>query len=160
MNILKGGMQVVKPEILPLWNWILGYFRNTDNLIRDLQRSNFYTVSGLDDTVARAVLLPVAIAYTLIVAYLFLKHVQIDYTQRDSIFLGLMWLVLTIIFEFSFGTFVIGYSLATLLYDYNIFAGRTWVLFLLTTAIAPFVVHKYILQKAQQSRPNIFHIIV
>jgi hypothetical protein len=108
----------------------------------------FIPLSGLDGTVARAALLPVAIVYTLILAYLFLKRVKIDYTQRDTIFIGLMWLVLTIIFEFSFGTFVMGYSLATLLYDYNIFAGRTWGLFLLTTAIAPFVVYKYILKRA------------
>ena len=106
----------------------------------------FIPFSGLDGTVARAVLLPVAIVYILIVAYLFLR-MQIDYTQRDTIFVGLMWLVLTIVFEFSFGTLVMGNTLENLLYDYNIFAGRTWVLFLLTTAISPFVVHKYILKR-------------
>jgi len=107
----------------------------------------FIPLSGLDGTVARAVLLPVAIVYILIVAYLFLQG-QIDYTQRDTIFMGIMWLVLTIVFEFSFGTFVMGNTLDALLYDYNILAGRTWPFFLLTTAIAPFVVHKFILKRA------------
>jgi hypothetical protein len=106
----------------------------------------FIPYSGLDGTVARAVLLPIAIVYILIVAYLFLRG-QIDYTQRDTIFVGLMWLVFTIVFEFSFGTLVMGNTLENLLYDYNIFAGRTWVLFLLTTVIAPFVAHKYILKR-------------
>lgn len=107
----------------------------------------FIPLSGLDGTVARAVLLPVAIVYILIVAYLFLRG-QIDYTQRDTIFLGITWLVLTIVFEFSFGTFVMGNTLDILLYDYNILAGRTWPFFLLTTAMAPFVVYKFILKRA------------
>ena len=106
----------------------------------------FIPLSGLKGTVARAVLLPVAIVYILIMTYLFLRR-QIDYTQRDTIFIGLMWLVLTIVFEFSFGTLVMGNTLENLLYEYNIFAGRTWLLFLLTTAIAPFVVHKYVLKR-------------
>ena len=106
----------------------------------------FIPFSGLDGTVARAVLLPVAIVYILIVAYLYLRT-QIDYTKRDTIFVGLIWLVLTIVFEFSFGTLVMGNTLENLLYDYNIFAGRTWALFLLTTAISPFVVHKYLLKR-------------
>ena len=107
----------------------------------------FIPYTGLGGTVARGVLLPIAILYILIVTYLFLKLVKIDYTQRDTIFIGVMWLVLTISFEFVFGIYVMGNSLETLLYDYNIFAGRTWGLFLLTLAVAPVVVHKYFLKK-------------
>jgi hypothetical protein len=85
----------------------------------------------------------VAIAYILIVTYLFLKRVK-GYTQKDTIILGLAWLVLTIAFEFTFGYYIMGHSWETLLADYNILAGRTWGLFLVTIAVAPVAMHKHL----------------
>ena len=51
--------------------------------------------------------------------------------------LGLFWTILTIAFEFGFGRLVMGHSWARLLADYNLLAGRLWVLVLLTLYFGP-----------------------
>ena len=61
---------------------------------------------------------------------------------RQAIAVGLMWLILTIAFEFIFGHFVVGHPWSKLLADYNIWDGRLWILVLIWTTIAPFVIFK------------------
>ena len=56
--------------------------------------------------------------------------------------IGLLWLVMTIAFEFGFGHFVAGHSWDRLLADYNILKGRVWFLFLVWLGIMPFVLFK------------------
>ena len=51
--------------------------------------------------------------------------------------LGVAWTVLTVAFEFLFGHFVMGHPWSRLLHDYNLLAGRVWLLVLLTTLLAP-----------------------
>lgn len=51
--------------------------------------------------------------------------------------LGLFWTILTIAFEFGFGHYVRGLSWQLLLADYNLFAGRIWVLVLATLYAGP-----------------------
>ena len=102
----------------------------------------FIPMTGLDGTLARALLLPVAIIYIFVVTCVFLKKTKISFSNRDTLMIGLVWLVLTIAFEFAFGTLVMGNSLATLLADYNIFAGRTWSIFLLALFLVPFIANK------------------
>ena len=53
--------------------------------------------------------------------------------------IGLIWLGLTVAFEFLFGRFVAGHSWIRLLQDYNILAGRVWSLLLLWVALAPYL---------------------
>jgi hypothetical protein len=60
---------------------------------------------------------------------------------------GLLWFVMTIIFEFIFGIFVMGNSLKNLLNDYNLVEGKTWSLFLICLFLSPTIVYKYILRK-------------
>ncbi len=55
---------------------------------------------------------------------------------------GFIWLALTIAFEFLFGHFVVGHPWSKLLHDYNILAGRVWMLVLIWTTIAPYVFYK------------------
>ena len=51
--------------------------------------------------------------------------------------IGLLWLGLTLAFEFLAGHYLFGSSWDHLLADYNIGQGRIWVLVLLTTLVAP-----------------------
>ncbi|MDD1622483.1 MAG: hypothetical protein LUQ11_13490 [Methylococcaceae bacterium] len=60
-------------------------------------------------------------------------------SDRHAIFIGLQWTALTIAFEFIFFHFVGGHSWSELLANYNILAGRIWVLVLLWIAVAPYV---------------------
>jgi len=79
----------------------------------------------------------------LFAAYFWLlnKRWTITNTQQ-SLQIGASWLILTILFEFVFGHYVMGYSWAYLLADYNIFAGRFWSFVLLWTAIQPYVIYR------------------
>jgi hypothetical protein len=107
----------------------------------------FIPVTGLSGTMARALLLPVGIGYTIAVAYVFLKKTKVTYTFSVTIKIGVIWLLLTIAFEFTFGTFVMGNSLSALLADYNILAGRTWPIFLLGVLLAPAIASRLINKK-------------
>ena len=87
----------------------------------------------------------ILVCVILIVTYLFISNMKIDYAKTDLLIIGALWLLLTILFEFVFGHFVMGNSWNTLLADYNILKGRVWSLVLLTTFIAP-LLFGYILQ--------------
>jgi len=56
--------------------------------------------------------------------------------------IGLLWLIMTIAFEFGFGHYVAGHPWDSLLADYNILNGRVWSLFLVWVAILPVVIFK------------------
>ena len=60
----------------------------------------------------------------------------------QAVAIGLIWLGLTILFEFVFGHYVMKHPWNRLFQDYNILKGRLWVLVLLWTTIAPYVFFK------------------
>lgn len=55
--------------------------------------------------------------------------------------IGVIWLVMTIIFEFGFGHFVAGHPWSRLIADYNLLAGRVWLLFLIWLLILPLLIY-------------------
>lgn len=61
---------------------------------------------------------------------------------RQALGIGLLWLGMTVGFEFLFGHFVVGHPWERLLADYNLFAGRLWVLVLVWVAVAPCLFHR------------------
>lgn len=63
-------------------------------------------------------------------------------SNQQAITIGIIWLTLTIIFEFLFGRYVMGNSWTYLLQDYNIMSGRLWSLVLVWTIIGPYTIHK------------------
>ncbi len=87
----------------------------------------------------------------LIVMYVFFSKTSADYTQKDLITIGAMWLVFTIAFEFIFGHYVAGNPWSRLFEDYNILEGRVWSLLLLTTLVGPFFVGRHILKSRKGS---------
>jgi hypothetical protein len=56
--------------------------------------------------------------------------------------IGLLFLVLTVAFEFGFGHFVAGHSWSQLLQGYNLAAGRVWALVLVFVTIAPYLLFR------------------
>ena len=63
-------------------------------------------------------------------------------TSKQAITVGLIWLGLTVAFEFLFGHYVVGHPWSKLLYDYNVFAGRVWVAVLIWVTVAPYVLYR------------------
>jgi hypothetical protein len=73
--------------------------------------------------------------------YVRIKHIK---EMSALIKIGVFWVVLTILFEFVFGHYVMNHPWEKLLADYNIFAGRLWLLVLLNNIIAPLISGKLI----------------
>jgi hypothetical protein len=65
-------------------------------------------------------------------------------------FVGVIWLVLTIAFEFGFGLFIAGHSLGRLLHDYHIAEGRLWLIVLICLFLMPYTVFQIRRQKRPQ----------
>ena len=58
-------------------------------------------------------------------------------TARETLLIGLVWLALTLAFEFLAGHYVFRKPWNELLADYDVLSGRMWVLVLVTTTLAP-----------------------
>ncbi len=63
-------------------------------------------------------------------------------STKQAMAAGLVWLMLTVAFEFVFGRYVARHSWDRLFQDYNIIAGRLWVLVLLGVTLLPTIVFK------------------
>jgi hypothetical protein len=68
--------------------------------------------------------------------WLFTGIFRIQSSQQAWI-IGVLWLTMTVVFEFLFGHYVVGHSWSRLLHDYNFLEGRVWLLVLIWITIAP-----------------------
>lgn len=73
-----------------------------------------------------------------IIIYFFIKKMKVKET-KTLLGVGLFWVVITIIFEFVFGHYVMGNSWQKLFADYNLLDGRLWVLVLINNLSAPLI---------------------
>jgi len=78
-----------------------------------------------------------------IIIYLFIRKMRIK-NVKTLLGIGFFWVVITIIFEFVFGHYVMGHSWQKLFADYNLINGRLWVLVLLNNIFAPLISGKII----------------
>ncbi len=62
--------------------------------------------------------------------------------DRQALLIGLLWLVLTVAFEFFMGLALARRPLPDVLRDYNLLQGRVWVLFLVWLTLAPWVFYR------------------
>jgi hypothetical protein len=77
------------------------------------------------------------IAAMLAIMWVFVGKISGSVQRLDLWLIGVMWTAMTVCFEFGFFHFVAGVPWEKLLADYNLFAGRLWVLVLLTTLCGP-----------------------
>ena len=63
-------------------------------------------------------------------------------SSRQAFTIGLIWLTLTIAFEFLFMHYGAKAPWDKLFHDYNVLAGRLWVLVLISVFLLPFAVFK------------------
>lgn len=73
-----------------------------------------------------------------VIIYFFIRKMKIKGT-KNLLSIGIFWVVITIIFEFVFGHYVMGHSWQKLFADYNLLNGRLWVLVLINNLIAPLI---------------------
>jgi hypothetical protein len=74
----------------------------------------------------------------LTIACLFARWIRAD-TKVSLVAVGLMWLVLTLLFELSLGRFLLGFSWERLLSDYDISRGGLLLFGLLVLALSPLI---------------------
>lgn len=72
------------------------------------------------------------------VSYGVLRHLIPGKNSYQLLSIGLLWISLTVLFDFGFGYFIDHRSWDVLRADYNIFTGRVWMLFLLFELLTPF----------------------
>jgi len=58
-------------------------------------------------------------------------------SSRQALLIGLVWVLLTVAFESFMGLALQHRPLQVVLFEYNLFAGRVWILFLGWLGIAP-----------------------
>jgi len=64
-------------------------------------------------------------------------------SSQKAVCIGLLWMGLTVAFEFLFFHYIGGHSWSELLGNYNIFKGRVWVVVLAWVAIAPYLFFRF-----------------
>lgn len=71
--------------------------------------------------------------------YVWLVSPQLNIqTSKQAFLIGFVWMMLTVMFEFSLGRLT-NKSWEYLLRDYNIFAGRIWLVFLVSLFLLPYM---------------------
>lgn len=90
------------------------------------------------------------IVYIFVFAYFLLRFVK-EYDTGDLVHVGILWLVLTLLFEWV-GSFAIGRPVEEILIGWNIFAGYMWPFVLLTYLFSNLIVGS-ILHSSKRSRP-------
>ncbi|MBS7633724.1 hypothetical protein KEJ15_08980 [Candidatus Bathyarchaeota archaeon] len=81
-------------------------------------------------------------AVILVVTYAILRISNLELSDFKAFFMGTIWLISTIAFEFIAGHYVFGNPWEKLLADYNLFEGRIWSLVLLIILLAPYIANK------------------
>jgi hypothetical protein len=92
----------------------------------------------MGDVAGRAVSTLTLSGLVLLLTYLTIRWIH-PRSGRETSIIGILWVMLTLAFEFLAGHFVFGNAWSHLLEDYNVFRGRIWILVLITIALAPFV---------------------
>jgi hypothetical protein len=64
-------------------------------------------------------------------------------SQQQALRLGILWLAMTLAFEFLAGHFLFGQPWHRLLADYNVANGRIWILVLVVTAVGPLLAAQF-----------------
>jgi hypothetical protein len=61
---------------------------------------------------------------------------------RDALVIGVLWVLMTVAFEFIAGRYLFDQTWEKLFADYNVLRGRIWLLVLVTTFISPLLAAK------------------
>ena len=77
-------------------------------------------------------------------------------SSRHAIFIGCMWFAMTVAFEFGFGHYVAGNPWSRLLANYNILAGRVWLLVLIWILTLPYIIYRVMGENPSEPEKNLF----
>jgi membrane protease YdiL (CAAX protease family) len=121
--------------------WILLIFVAIAN---GIMREAVYSKLVASELAAHQISTVVLVLVFLLVFFVFLRSRKGQFTDLDLALIGGIYLGFTVAFEFVFGHYVMGHPWSRLLADYNILRGRVWSLVLVTNALGPYVVGRYL----------------
>ena len=113
-----------------IWFGIL-VLASLNGAVRDL-----LLMPRLGDQTARAISTIVLCGLVLLVTWRTIRWIS-PRSREDALRVGVLWVVLTLAFEFLAGHYLFHKPWAALLADYDLRSGRIWIMALLTTLIAP-----------------------
>ncbi len=99
-------------------------------------REGFY-VNFLNELQAHQMSTFTLMAIIIVYTYALLRFSGFEISDRQAMMMGVIWLIMTVAFEFLAGHYVFGNSWESLLGDYNIFNGRVWVLIPISVLLSP-----------------------
>lgn len=105
---------------------------------------NFFVLMNLiyeprwGSLVAHQIGMSTRIVYIFVFAYFLLRHIK-HYDRRDLVQVGILWLGLTLVFEWA-GSLAIGRQVHEILVGWNIFQGYMWPFVLIAYATSNLIV--------------------
>jgi hypothetical protein len=123
---------------MPMWKYVIGWAPMVAIAVANAAVREWWY--GKRVTELRAHQISTVSALVLLGAYIWVViWLWPPESPKEALAVGLIWLVLTVAFEFLFGRYGARHSWRRLLHDYNVLAGRVWMLVLVWIAIAPYV---------------------
>lgn len=108
-------------------------------ILNGIVRENFYG-RMVGELLAHQISTVIASVAFILLAFVLLRNEVIGLSKGRLMVMGLVWVVMTILFEFGFGHYVVGHSWDKLVMDYDLTKGRVWSLFLLSSWLTPMIV--------------------
>lgn len=103
---------------------------------RDLWYVNYLTESTARQLSTITLLLLFTVYFLVVFKYI------LTVSNREALYIGIFWVVLTLLFEFGFGLYR-GNSWAVLLQEYNITKGKLWILIPIWVCFGPYCVNSF-----------------
>ncbi len=120
-------------KILGVW-FLLAIIATTNGIARN---AIYKPIFG--DLLAHQISTLILIIIIFLFSFFSLQKNFKDLEPKFFLLIGFVWLILTEAFEFLAGHYLFGNSWEKILGDYNIFAGRLWILVLLTICFSPII---------------------
>jgi hypothetical protein len=93
------------------------------------------------DLRARQIAVFTGMLIILVVSYAFIRWIRAE-TTRALLLVGLLWVALTLAFEFGLGLFVLGYSWERMIEDYDFTRGGFLALGMIVLGLSPLIATK------------------
>lgn len=76
--------------------------------------------------------------------YFFIKNLKVKHSTKDLLFAGILWIVMTVVFESGMNYFIRHLTLQQVIETYYFWKGDTWVFVLLSLVVSPLVASKLV----------------
>lgn len=101
---------------------------------------DFFYKNKLGDLAAHQFSTLTAMLFFSIYVY-FVNRIWAFNSSSQALMVGIIWVIMTMIFEFGFGHFIMHHSWEKLLSEYNVLKGKLWGVLLIFLLFIPYIIH-------------------